>query len=287
MKKIPVFSKIFLISKSFFILPVFFPGLVFFAVPCGAVPGVSIKTDGNRMTAGTPFVLALEVFWQGTADDYIIVPPSPVFPENLAKVSAAFSSVAAENSYSLVYKYTLKPAEAGEYTISPIEIKYWAGGEDRESLVMSDAVTFSVSAARVFSLPLPLVLGLAGLLLVLTAGLFFVFFRDRRLARRGGQKKSETRFQAEIRQALDRCKKCRTEGDTAGFYREAITVLSGTGEAKEILAKLEKGYERVTFGSYQPTAAETEAVLRRVTRAAAKTAPAQEASDAELQKYCK
>lgn len=284
MKKIPVFSRTFSISNSL-VIPFFLIWTVFFAMPCFSAPGVSIKTDRDGITADKSFVLVLEVFWSGTADDYMIVPPAPVFPEKIETVSSSFFSSSAENSYSLIYRYTLKPAETGAYTISPIEVKYWARGEDRENTLMTEALSFTVEASPVFSLPIVLALAV---LLVLAAGLFFVFFRNRqRPGRKESKNGTETAFQAEILQDFDRCKKCRTEGDAAGFYNAAIAVLSKTGEEKNVLEDLKRMCEKVTFGGYRPTAAETEPVVRRVAKAVAQTDPAKTDPTLELQKYCK
>ena len=132
MKNIPVFLKTFLISKLAFICIYNFLFLFYFTVHCFSAPELSVKIDKGKVFANKPFSLVLEIFWHGTADDIIIVPPAPSFPEKIKQISSSFSSSTTQQSYHLTYNYTLQPAEPGEYTILPIEVKYWTKGEDQE-----------------------------------------------------------------------------------------------------------------------------------------------------------
>ncbi len=91
-----------------------------------------------------------------------------------------------------------------------------------------------------------------------------------------------------IIKTYDACKKCRTEGDYAGFYRAAIDVLEKTSfEESIIIDDLKSVCEKVEFGSYVPTSEEIEPVFRRITKAMEKIFSDKTNYELEYKKYCK
>jgi len=287
MKKIPVFLKTFLTSNSFFILIYYFLFLFFFTVQCSAAPELSVKIDKDTVVEDKPFSFVLEIFWQGTADDFVIVPPVPSFPEKIEQNASSFSSSTTEQSYSLIYDYTLQSAEAGEFRIPPVEIKYWAKGDDQENMLLTDAISLEVKKAGYVSKPvIGAILSVLGLFVI--AALYF-FIRDRRSLKKKKGKGDDGGFDREgLLKTYDACKRYKTEGDYVGFYHAAIEILTKTTlDESVIIDDLKKVCEKVEFGSYRPPSEEIEPVFRRITRAMEKTLSDKKELELEYEKYCK
>ena len=286
MKKILVFLKPFLISKNV-IVP--FSNLLFiffFTTLCFSAPGVSLKIDKDRVAAEKPFSVLLEIFWEGAADDYIIVPPSPSFPEKIDQISSSFSSSAAENSYHFIYSYVLKAAEEGEYKILPIEIKYWEKGNDQESTLLTGEVSFEVKKFKFISPSFTFVLlSILGITFIIV---LYVFIRDKRRPKNNKDGSQNLSDKEDIIRAFDICKKCKTDGDHAGFYHAAIDVLTKTSTGEDMIINDLKGVcEKIEFGSYRPSSEEIEPVFRRITKAMEKTFSDKTDYELEYKKYCK
>jgi len=287
MKKIPVFLKTFLISKSFFITFLNFLFLIFFTTLCFSAPEYSVRLDKDRVSAGKTLSVILEIFWQGTADDFMVVPPSPSFPEKTEQVSSSFSSSTTENSYHLIYEYILRVSEEGEYKIGPIEIKYWSKGEDKESTLLTNEISFEVKKNSYISSSFTFVL--LSILLIIFIIVLYVFIRDKKfLKKKEGGTGADLPGKDEIIKTYNACKKCRTEGDYAGFYRAAIDVLEKTSiEESIIIDDLKSVCEKVEFGSYVPASEEIEPVFRRITKAMEKNFSDKTDCELEYKKYCK
>lgn len=287
MKKIPVFLKTFLISKSVFILTFNFLLLFFFTAHCFSAPELSVKIDRDNVVEKNPFSLVLEIFWQGTADDFIIVPPAPSFPEKIKQISSSFSSSTTEQSYHLTYKYTLQSAEAGEYSILPIEIKYWTKGDDQENTLLTDEISLEVKKVSYISK------SVVGVLLVvfgvIASAVFYFFIRDRRKhKKKKGEGGDGALDREDLLKTYDSFKRYKTEGDYAGFYHAAIEILTKTTlDEGMIIDDLKKVCEKVEFGSYSPPSEEIEPVFRRITKVMEKTFSDKKELELEYKKYCK
>jgi hypothetical protein len=287
MRKIPGFLKTFLISKLVFILIFNFLFLFFFTAYCFSAPELSVKIDKDKVVAENPFSLVLEIFWQGTADDFIIVPPAPSFPEKIEQISSSFSSSTTEQSYHLTYNYTLQPAEAGEYSILPIEIKYWTKGDDQESTLLTDEIFLEVKNFSYISRPVMwVVLSVFGIIVV---AVFYFFIRDRRrLKKKKAGSADGLPDKEDLLKTYDACKRYKTEGDYAGFYHAAIEVLNKTTRDEGVIIDdLKKVCEKVEFGSYCPPSEEIEPVFRRITKVIEKTFSDKKELELEYKKYCK
>jgi hypothetical protein len=287
MKKIPVFLKTFLISKSVFILIFNFLFLFFFTAHCFSAPELSVKIDKNKVLTEEPFSLVLEIFWQGTADDFIIVPPAPSFPEKIEQISSSFSSSTTEQSYHLTYTYMLQPAEAGEYSILPIEIKYWTKGDDQESTLLTDEIFLEVKNFSYISRPVMwVVLSVFGIIVV---AVFYFFIRDRRrLKNKKGGSDEGLLDKEDLLKTYDACRRYKTEGNYTGFYHAAIEVLNKTTRDEGVIIDdLKKVCEKVEFGSYCPPSEEIELVFRRITKIMEKTFSDRKELEFEYKKYCK
>lgn len=287
MKKIPVFLKTFLISKPVFILIFNFLFLFFFTAYCFSAPELSVKIDKDKVVEENPFSLVLEIFWQGTADDFIIVPPAPSFPEKIEQISSSFSSSTTEQSYHLTYNYTLQPAEAGEYSILPIEIKYWTKGDDQESTLLTDEIFLEVKNVSYISKPviwmIPSVFG------ILVIAVFYFFIHDRSSLKKK-QEEIDAGFldKEDLLKTYDACKRYKTKGDYVGFYHAAIEILTKTTlDEGVIIDDLKKVCEKVEFGSYNPPSEEIEPVFRRITKVIEKTFSDKKELELEYKKYCK
>ncbi len=287
MKKILVFLKTFLISKTFFITFFNFVFLLFFTALCFSAPSVSVKLDKDRVFAGKTFSVLLEIFWQGTADDFIIVPPEPSFSEKIEQISSSFSSSTTESSYHLIYEYILRPAEEGEYKIVPIEVKYWTKEENEENTLLTDEISFEAKKFSYISSSFTFIL--LSIFLIIFIIVLYIFIRDKgRLKKRGKGADRDSPGKDEIIKLYDMCKKCRTEGDYAGFYRTAIEILTKTSMEESIIIKdLKSVCEKVEFGSYIPSSEEIEPVFRRITKAMEKNFSDKTDYELEYKKYCK
>lgn len=287
MRKIPGFLKTFLISKLVFILIFNFLFLIFFTAYCFSAPELSVKIDKDKVVAKNPFSLVLEIFWQGTADDFIIVPPVPSFPEKIEQTSSSFSSSTTEQSYHLTYNYTLQPAEAGEYRILPIEIKYWTKGDDQESTLLTDEIFLEVKNVSYISKPVIwMILSVFGILVI---AVFYFFIRDRSsLKKKQGEVGAGFLDKEDLLKTYDACKRYKTKGDYAGFYHAAIEILTKTTlDEGVIIDDLKKVCEKVEFGSYSPPSEEIEPVFRRITKVIEKTFSDKKELELEYKKYCK
>lgn len=287
MKKTPVFSKIFLTRKPSFILHATLLFLMFFISPCFSAPRVSVKIEEDRVLANKPFTLILEIFWKGTADDFMVEPPVPELPEKLEQTSSSFLSEATENKYHLIYRYTLKPSEEGNYKIAPVEVKYWAKGEDTENTLLTEEIPFEVKKFSYISSPFTLVL--LFIFLIIFIMVLYVFIRDKRkLKKKKGQCDSDLPDKDNLLKTYAECKRCKTEGDMTGFYRTAIDVLTKTSaEEGMIIDDLKSVCEKVEFGNYRPASEEIEPVFRRITRAMENTFSDKKNYELEYKKYCK
>jgi len=287
MKKIPVFLKTFLISKPVFILTFNFLFLFFFTVYCFSAPELSVKIDKDKVFAENPFSLVLEIFWQGTADDFIIVPPAPSFSEKIKQISSFFSSSTTEQSYHLTYSYTLQPAEAGKCSIPPIEIKYWAKGDDQERTLLTNEISLEIKNISYISKSMMLVILSVFGILVMVA--FYFFIRDRRRLKKKKAGSGDGLLDKEdLLKTYDACKRYKTEGNYTGFYQTAIEILTKTTlDEGMIIDDLRKVCEKVEFGSYSPPSEEIEPVFRRITKVMEKTFSDKKELGLEYKKYCK
>ena len=287
MRKIPVFLKTFLTTNPFFIFFANFLFLFFFTALCISAPETSVKIDKDRVFADKIFSVVLEIFWQGTADDFIIVPPTPSFPEKIEQISSSFSSSTTEQSYHLTYTYMLQPAEAGEYSILPIEIKYWTKGDDQESTLLTDEILLEVKDFRYISKSaIWIILSISGIFI---AAVFYFFIRDRRSLKKKKTGSADGGLDKEnLLKTYDACKRYKTEGDYAGFYHAAIEILTKTTlDEGVIIDDLRKVCEKVEFGSYRPPSEEIDPVFRRITKVMEKTFSNKKELELEYQKYCK
>jgi hypothetical protein len=287
MRKILGFLNPFLTSNPLFILFANFLALFFFTALCFSAPEISLKIDEDRVFEDKPFSLVLEIFWKGTGDDFIIVPPEPSFPEKIEQISSSFSSSTTEQSYHLTYNYTLQPTEAGKYNIFPIEIKYWTKGKARESTILTHEVSLEVKKYNYISKPVMWgILSIFGILVV-AGGSFFIFDR-RRQKKKQGEGKDELLDKEDLLKTYDACKKHKTEGNYAGFYQSAIEILTKTTlNEGRVIDDLKKVHEKIEFGSYRPPSEEIELVLRRIIKVMEKTISDKKKHELEYIKYCK
>lgn len=287
MRKIPDFLKPFLTSNPLFIFFANFLALFFFTALCFSAPEISVKIDKDRVFAENPFSLVLEIFWLGTADDFIIVPPEPSFPEKIEQISSSFSSSTTEQFYHLTYNYTLQPTEAGEYRILPIEIKYWAKGESQESSILTDEVSLEVKKFNYISKPVMWAILSILAILVVAVGSFFILDR-RRLKKKQGEGGDGLLEKEDLLRTYAAFKKYKTEGNHAGFYHAAIEILTKTTLNEGMfIDDLKKVHEKIEFGSYRPPSEEIELVFRRIIKVMGKTFSDKKELELEYIKYCK
>ncbi len=274
--------------KAFFALFLFLP--VICNLPCAyASPRATITLEHTRISLKKSFDVVITVAWQGNADDYIIVPPQPDYPEKILQQSSSFFSSTSHATYALSYRYSLVAQEKGTFTINPVEIKYWSKGSDKESTLLTDEVSFEVVTFAFWNDTVQLVA--ISLAVLITAGIIITAIIRKK---RGGSpeqhgladKSPHSRHQSAVNK-LEECRQSKIKGDYQGFYQCALAVVKNLEpEDGSFCDTLAAAAEKVHFGGYRPTAQETDMLLRKIEKMVAAATSDKAALEREYAQYC-
>ena len=261
--------------------------LLFRAAPVHAAPQVEATLAAETVSTGASFSLSLIVSWQGDADQYIIAPPQPEFPEGIEQISSSFASSAREDVQSMHYSFVLRAARNGDYAIKPVAVKYWARGETQESTALSQEISFKAVPYAWLQSNQSFAITSAAACIIAGASAGFFFIRRKRLRKKAAAPAESSPAQ-KISQLLQTCRTCKIRGDYAGVYEAAIA-LGGllpeqdSPRSEQLPAMLEK----IRFGGQRPPAEEIERLLRQLEKSAEKILSAGADKNQEYQKFCK
>ncbi|MCP4717065.1 MAG: hypothetical protein GY868_18210 [Deltaproteobacteria bacterium] len=253
-----------------------------------AYPGVSIDLEPARVSVGRDINLYIRVAWEGDAEEYVIVPPSPELPEGFVRVSSSFSSTVTSNSRTLDYHIVLRSEKTGTYVVGPVEIRYWARGAKEESTVITgevpcEVVTFAFLGPHLMWY----IIGAAVVLVALLAGIAWMT-NQRLAARKQAAVAAPSDGKHDVEEQLSRCRECRLRGDYGGFYAAALQVARElAGEEEAFLDGLRRAEERVRFGGDRSGPEELERVMRHLEKRAAERSSGKSDNEREYQKYCR
>lgn len=232
------------------------------------------------------FDLFINISWQGDADDYIIVPPEPVFPEGVVQVSSSFFSSVSNDIQLIKYHYILKAQKKGGFTLKPVEIKYWGKGSEQESILLTNEVSFEVVTFAFLGPGL-----IWGTILVAAAVFGTIIVVALITNKRVSEKKKnidrkDIQGKEYIIKKLHDCKECKIKGDFKGFYQSAFDVAQKVfSEDKTFLDTLSGTLEKVQFGGYKPASEEIERVFRHIEKKVGEITSDKKDKELEYKKY--
>ncbi|MEI6126302.1 MAG: BatD family protein [Pseudomonadota bacterium] len=251
-----------------------------------ALPRVTTVLASATVSSGRTFNIVINISWQGDADEYIIVPPEPVFPEGIRLVSSSFSSSVSSDNRLLDYQYNLKAEKPGAFTLQPVQIHYWEKGSDKESSLTTEEISLRAVRFAFFELYRTWLISAAGLLLCGAAILAVrLYYKKRKL------KKAQVPIALDdknIFEQLQRCRQCKISGDYKGFYQSVLAAgKSFFGEDKTFIDNAEDMLEKVSFGGYWPSAEEVDRIFRQLEKRIGDITSQNKQQDLEYVKYCK
>ncbi len=278
------------LSKIFLVKHITFLGSVALLC-CTASVHASLTAEAvlnpNTVSLNKEFTYQVIVTWQGSADEYIIVPPAPEFPEGISSVSSSFFSSAGDNAYLLTYSFILKAAQKGSYTIDPLKISYWEKGSDQESSLRTNEALLEVVllAAGGINIFWYIIGGAAALL---TAILVIALITNRRADKKKGAGTGSAQDADSILESFSQCKECKLQGDFRGFYEHALNLFEQLSpEDIPALEPLQAALEKVQFGGQVPPTHEIDRLFRQLEKAVEQETSDKQNRDAEIAKYCK
>jgi amino acid transporter len=287
MKRIKAFSKIFLIKKFFLIPLLCLFTLSAFTTLAHAIPEASTALDQNRISLNEHFSLYLNITWHGDADEYMIEPPEPVFPEGISLISSSFSSSVSKDIQFIKYHYTLKADKKGSYTIPPFQIKYWDRRGGQESFIQANEITFEIVKFDFFNFNIIWIMSIAAVIM-LAAIIIIAIIINRRVSKKKEslcERNVQNREYALIK--IQECRECKLKGDYKGFYQAAIEISKKCFiEDNNFIDNLTDNLEKVQFGGSRPSSDEIERTFRHIDKKTNEFTSDKSDKELELQKYC-
>ena len=255
------------------------------AAPAFAEPQVETSLSDETAAPGAPVTLSVDISWKGDPEQYIIAPPQPELPDGIEQISSSFSSSARENEQRMQYRFVLRAAGEGAYTLKPVAVKYWARGQSQESTATGPEISFKAVRFSVLrNTGAALTAGAAGLAIAaVCAGLLIIRKKRRQITTAARAPSPSER----IAQLLQTCRTSKLSGDYSLFYESAISLCElMPGQEGVRQDTLPAALEQVRFGGLRPPAEDVERLLRQLEKGAEKIASA-EAGKPDYQKYCK
>lgn len=253
-----------------------------------ALPRATTAIEAATVSSGRAFNVAINISWQGDADEYIIVPPEPVFPEGIRPASSSFSSSVSSDTQLLSYQYILSAEKTGDFTVKPVQIRYWAKGSDKEDLLTTDEISFRAVRFAFFEANLIWIISAFCILLccaLIPAGAFYYKKRKLKKEKSTGAQEDNTK---NILAQLQRCKECKIRGDYKGFYQSALdTGKKIFGDDKTFIDNAGDMLEKIQFGGYRPPAEEVDRIFRQLEKRIGEITSQDKQKDLEYLKYCK
>lgn len=136
------------------------------------LPHLTLECPTGSQTLSKPFELRIIVSWEGDSESHIIVPPEPVFPESFSLRSSSFEAAVSDSHHRLTYCFTLVPQQTGNFTVHPVEVRFWPRGSTTEASLLTDqcVVTIDHSAGAPLKKIIPTVATFV--LLIVIAGVY-------------------------------------------------------------------------------------------------------------------
>ena len=108
------------------------------------LPRVVLECPPNVQHPSSPFELRITVSWVGDSESHMIVPPEPVFPESFSLRSSSFEAAVSDSHHRLTYSFTLVPQHTGNFTVYPVEVRFWPRGSKAEASLLTDQCVVTI-----------------------------------------------------------------------------------------------------------------------------------------------
>ena len=229
-------------------------------------PRVSLSLDKNTISPQKTFSCELAVSWEGDADQYLVDRPHLKFPEGITEVGSSSSSTTTGNSYILRYRYDLQAEKEGTYVLKPVEISYWAKGNNTEEKVSTEELTIKVTSfnllqcGRNWLVPI----GVTIILISLFCTLIVLTLKKRRRSR---HQKKPTSLKSVIERDLSYCNACKIKGDWESYIQKALAIRNQLPMDVKGLETLDRLAENIRYGGFRPTTEEINLIHRQLEQA--------------------
>lgn len=229
-------------------------------------PRVSLSLDKNTISPQKTFSCELAVSWEGDADQYLVDRPHLKFPEGITEVGSSSSSTTTGNSYILRYRYDLQAEKEGTYVLKPVEISYWAKGNNTEEKVSTEELTIKVTSFNLlqFGRNWLVPIGFTIILISLFGTLIVLPLKKRRRSR---HQKKPTSLKSAIERDLSYCNACKIKGDWESYIQKALAIRNQLPMDVKGLETLDRLAENIRYGGFRPIPEEINLIHRQLEQA--------------------
>ncbi len=232
-------------------------------VDIGLPPEVRMFVDREKCVVETKFHLVVEI--ENLGHDGVIIPPAFTPPKGLRLGDVKSSTRSEKGHQKLLYHYALVPEKAGEFTFSPMEIKFHYRPGAKEEILKTNAVNIIVGKARFAGMVMKILWLAVFATFVLPCLAYFLYkYKSRKEDGESGVPKEMSR--EDFLTSLQECRSMMVEGRALDFFIQLSSLSKELGSLathKEI----EGMEEKVRFGGYAPASHEMERFLNDATEA--------------------
>jgi len=243
--------------------------LLLFPSQLRGAPALYLSLDNKHITTNKTFSSTLTVSWKGDADQYLVEPPQLTLPEDIDEIGTASRSITRGDHYLLEYRFDLRAKKEGDYVIKPVEISYWAKGNNSAETIKTESLHFSVTS---FNLTAYGNYWLLGLLAIIFLSLFIaliVLSTKKKRQRRDHGVEAPSIKETIIRE-LRECDSYKIMGDWENYLKKAIAIrdkLPAEDKGGKAMETLDSLAERVHYGGLHPTTEEINRIQRQLENA--------------------
>jgi hypothetical protein len=243
--------------------------VVHFLLPCQLIgaPRVSLSLDKKNISAQKPFSCELTISWEGDADQYLVDRPRLKPPEGIVEVGSSSSSITRGDQYLLQYRYDLQAEKEGSYVLEPIEISFWAKGNNEEEKINTDKLTITVTSFSLAQygenrlIPVALVI----IVVSLFSALIVIISKKRRRDR--NQTQSAPSPKDALASDLTHCNDFKIKGDWKRYIQTALAIRNQLPTEVKGLEELDKLAEKIHYGGFRPNTEEINRIHRQLEQA--------------------
>lgn len=229
-------------------------------------PTVSLSSASKHITTNKTFSSTLTVSWKGDPDQYLVEPPRLTLPEGIKEIGSASRSITSGNHHLLEYRFDLRAEKEGDYVIKPVEVSYWAKGNNAADTARTEALGFSAISFNLTRYESYWPLGVLAVIF-LSLSITLIVLSTKKKRKRAALGSETPALKETLSRELRECHAYKITGDWENYLRRAIALrdkLPPGDRRGEILEKLDHLAERVHYGGIHPTTDEINRIQRQL-----------------------
>jgi peroxiredoxin len=229
-------------------------------------PTATVVVSDPAPIVDRPLAMEVKIRWSGTFDEYILMPPIVHLPTEVKELNTRAGSSTLDGEQVVTYTIELQPTAPGKFALDPVELRYTPRMEREPVTSRIQGPTIEVEARTVAGLT-PMAFAssiIVGLLVAGIGGLLF-WYREKRQPKTAPAS-SRSVFES-LSATLEQSRKCRLDGDAAGFLAGLLAIeLALTDGDENTRAGLEALVEQTRYGGGSPSPEELQEMERRIER---------------------